>query len=101
MLVKGKIDYANKNIFDFYCSPCCYQLQPAQHCGLNLADDGESGYQVSELDQSSLDQYTYDFFNKHEDQLKTFRRVTKLIKKGERYIGFVNVNSNSGVNLKC
>lgn len=66
-------------------------------CGVNLSNDDESGYEVSEIELSSLDKYAVDFFNEHEDLLKTFKEVTQLTKQGDRYIALVTVNSNPGM----
>lgn len=66
-------------------------------CGINLSSDDESGFELSEIDQSTTDKYAIDFFNEHEDMLETFKDVTQLTKQGERYTALVTVDSNDGV----
>jgi hypothetical protein len=67
-------------------------------CGLTLSkeEDGEvQEYQVTVIDQSDLDKYSTDFFNKHEDMLKGFKDATNLTKFGDRYSMFVFVDSDT------
>ncbi len=68
-------------------------------CGLNIssednADEGNN-FQVTELDQSDLGEYSNDFFSKHNDILKDFKDVSSLTKIGDRYSALVFVNSDT------
>ena len=68
------------------------------HCGLNLSLEEESeqeGYQVTELGQSDLDQFSNDFFNKHNDMLKIFGEINTITKMEDRFSAFVLVNSDT------
>ncbi len=67
-------------------------------CGLTLSKEEEEEpqeYQAYPIDQSSLDQYSTDFFTKHEDMLNSFREITNLTKMGERYSALVLVYSDT------
>lgn len=67
-------------------------------CGLTLSkeEDGEvQEYQATVIDQSDLDKYSSDFFNKHEDMLKEFKDATNLTKIGDRYSALVFVYSDT------
>jgi hypothetical protein len=67
-------------------------------CGLTLSKEEEGEvqeYQATVLEQSDLDKYSSDFFNKHEDMLKDFKGATNLTKIGDRYSAFVFVDSDT------
>jgi hypothetical protein len=61
-------------------------------CGLVLSkeEDGDiQEYQADVIDQSSLDKYSNDFFDKHNAMLENFQSVPRVTKNGERYSAFV------------
>jgi hypothetical protein len=66
-------------------------------CGVTISNDDGEGNEVAVMDQSDLNTNGNEFFNTHDEMVKTFKGVTELTKQGERYIAFVTLDSNTGV----
>jgi hypothetical protein len=66
-------------------------------CGVSISNDDGDGYEVSEIDQSSLNTYANDCLRSHDDMLKAFKEIAEVTKQDERFTAFVIVNSNTGI----